>query len=83
MDLENILPNDQSQTQRTTQCIYIKCPGGKALETEWIGGCQDLGWQEWELLLKGCGFSFWDDENVLELEEMTVVHIVNVINVAN
>ena len=43
MDLENILPNDQSQTQRTTQCIYIKCPGGKALETRRIGGCQDLG----------------------------------------
>lgn len=43
MDLENILPNDQSQTQRTMQCIYIKCAGGKALETRRIGGCQDLG----------------------------------------
>ena len=37
------------------------CRGGA-----WIGGCQDLGWREWELLLKGCGFSFWGDENVLE-----------------
>ena len=29
------------------------CRGGA-----WIGGCQDLRWQERELLLKGCGFSF-------------------------
>lgn len=39
------MPNDQKPAQRTMQCIYIKCPGGKALETVdwWLLGSGEAG----------------------------------------
>ena len=53
--------------------IYMKCPKqANPQDRKDVGVCQGWGRGEWAVTTVGTGFLFWGDENILELDRLTV-----------
>ena len=80
-EFENIMPSEKSQIQKNTlyDSIHMRCPGKSWIFCLWTDQFIEVesrlvvvrGWGMGGLgsdCLTGFGFSFWSDENVLELD---------------
>lgn len=78
MNLENIMPCERSKSQRTTHIVSFHLHEvsrlGKSTEQKVAYGRLrlELGAVAVGVVAKGCGVSFWDNENVLKLT--VVIH---------
>lgn len=73
MNLESIMPCERSKSQRTTHIVSFHLHEmsrlGKSAKQKVAYGCLrlELGAVAVGVMVKGCGVSFWDNENVLKL----------------